>query len=107
MQYLDFGEKTEKTWKMRQNNAWPGIWQETLKKLKNENCTLQDLEYGEKTDIEEKEKLTQQDMKYGEKHRKTCEMRHTHLWTWYMVRKLTNEEKEKLTQQDMKYGEKH
>ena len=26
------------------------IWQETLKKLKNEKCTLQDLEYGEKTE---------------------------------------------------------
>ena len=36
------------TWNMR----------ETLKILKNENCTLQDLKYGEKTDIEEKEKLT-------------------------------------------------
>ena len=28
----------------------PGIWRETLKKKKNENCTLQELEYGEKTD---------------------------------------------------------
>ena len=26
----------------------PGIWQETLKKVKNEKCTLQDMEYGEK-----------------------------------------------------------
>ena len=28
----------------------PGIWRETLKNMKNQNCTLQDLEYGEKTD---------------------------------------------------------
>ena len=27
----------------------PGIWRETLKKVKNEKCTLWDLEYGEKT----------------------------------------------------------
>ena len=28
----------------------PGIWRETLKNGKNEKCTLQDLEYGKKTD---------------------------------------------------------
>ena len=28
----------------------PGIWLETLKRLENEKCTLQDLEYGEKTE---------------------------------------------------------
>ena len=28
----------------------PGIWRETLKNMKNEKCTLQDLEYGNKTD---------------------------------------------------------
>ena len=32
----------------------PGIWQETLKNLKNEKCTLQGLEYGKKTDQQEK-----------------------------------------------------
>ena len=27
-----------------------GIWQEIVKNVKNEKCTLQDLEYGKKTD---------------------------------------------------------
>ena len=27
---------------------YPGIWPETLNILENENCTLQDLEYGQK-----------------------------------------------------------
>ena len=27
-----------------------GLWQETLKNFENEKCTLQDLEYGEKTE---------------------------------------------------------
>ena len=28
----------------------PGKWQETVKNVKNEKCTLQDLDYGEKTE---------------------------------------------------------
>ena len=28
----------------------PGIWRETLKQVENEKHTLQDMEYGEKTD---------------------------------------------------------
>ena len=32
----------------------PGKWQETLKKVKNEKCTLKGLEYGKKTDKREK-----------------------------------------------------
>ena len=32
----------------------PGIWQEILKNMKNENCTLQDLEYGEKPELKGK-----------------------------------------------------
>ena len=27
-----------------------GIWRETLKSMENEKCTLQDLQYGEKTE---------------------------------------------------------
>ena len=27
-----------------------GIWQETLKNVENKKCTLQDMEYGEKTE---------------------------------------------------------
>ena len=32
----------------------PDIWQETLKNVKNEKCTLQDLDYGEKPEKREK-----------------------------------------------------
>ena len=28
----------------------PGIWQETLKNMENERCTLQELEYGKKNE---------------------------------------------------------
>ena len=40
----------------------------SLKNVKNEICTLKDLEYGEKTEITENEKYTLQDVKYGEEH---------------------------------------
>ena len=30
------------------------MWRETLNNVKNENCTVQELEYGKKTDKEEK-----------------------------------------------------
>ena len=33
---------------MRNSHGSPGIWQETLKRVKNEKSTLQDLDYGEK-----------------------------------------------------------
>ena len=38
------------------NTLGPGIWQEILKILENEKCTLQKLEYGEKTEKCGKEK---------------------------------------------------
>ena len=38
----------------------------SVKDVKNEKCTLQDLEYGEKTENVENEKHTLQDVKYGE-----------------------------------------
>ena len=38
----------------------------SLKNVKNEKCTLQDMEYGEKTENHENEKYTLQDVKYGE-----------------------------------------
>ena len=50
------------------NTLGPGIWQEILKNVENEKCTLQNLEYGEKTlKNEENKKCTLQDMEYGEK----------------------------------------
>ena len=35
---------------MRNTHFMSGIWQETLKKCKNETYTLYELEYGEKTE---------------------------------------------------------
>ena len=32
----------------------PGVWQDTLKKVKNEKCTLQDRNYGENLEKREK-----------------------------------------------------
>ena len=45
----------------------PGIWQETLKNVKKDKCTLKDLEYGMKSE-------------------KTWKMRHTHCRTVNMAR---------------------
>ena len=52
-----------------------GIWRETLKRGKNEKCSLQDLEYGQKTE-------------------EMLKMRDTHFRTCNMASKLTNEENE-------------
>ena len=38
-----------KNFENEKNTVSPGIWIETLKKVENEKCTLQDLEYGKKT----------------------------------------------------------
>ena len=80
--------------------------------VENEKCTLQELEYGKKSEkrgnrdtntvgckiccgvcqkkktlkIMENEKNTQQDLEYGEKHGNTWKMRHKHCMTWKMVR---------------------
>ena len=32
------------------STVWPGIWQETQKNVENENCSVQYLEYGKKTE---------------------------------------------------------
>ena len=32
------------------NTVEPGLWRETIKNVENDNCTLQDLEYGKKTE---------------------------------------------------------
>ena len=39
----------EKRWKMRNEHVGPGKCRDTLKNVKNEKCTLQDLEYGKNT----------------------------------------------------------
>ena len=43
-------KKTMKNWKMRHTHTvGPRIWRETVKNMKNEKCTIQDLDYGQKT----------------------------------------------------------
>ena len=41
---------TEKRGKWNTNTVWPGIWRETLKNVEKGKGTLQDLDYGEKTE---------------------------------------------------------
>ena len=46
----NMARNTEKCLKRETNTVGPGIWWETVKELKNEKYTLQDLDYGEKTE---------------------------------------------------------
>ena len=50
MQELEYGKKTDKEEKCEKYLVGSGIWRETVKNVKNEKCTQQDLEYGEKTE---------------------------------------------------------
>ena len=63
------------------------MWQEILKHVKNQKFTLQELEYGKKTE------------KYGKWDKKHC-------LTWNMARNTENVENEKCTLYDLEYGEK-
>ena len=54
LQDLDYGKKTHKQGKWENHMVGPGIWQDTLKKVKNEKCTLQDRNYGENLEKREK-----------------------------------------------------
>ena len=70
LQHLENGKKTEKKkkWNMRYTNC--RTWKKARnckKKVQNEKCTLQDLEYGEKSEIVEKEKCTLQDLQNGKR----------------------------------------
>ena len=60
---------TEKRGKGDTNTVSPGIWRENLNIMENENCTLQDLEYGKKTEKKnvENDKYTLQDLEYSKK----------------------------------------
>ena len=46
---MGYGQKIEKSGKLETHTVGPGIWVETLKNVKNDNCTLQDLDFGEKS----------------------------------------------------------
>ena len=62
-----YGEKIEKRGKWEMYPLGPGIWQETLKNVENEKCSLWDLEYGEKTEKREKWEVHTLGPAYGDK----------------------------------------
>jgi len=37
--WLRLWRENRKLWKRDKNTFWPGIWQETLKKMENKKCT--------------------------------------------------------------------
>ena len=45
---MEYGKKTDNHGKWETHTVGREIWQETLKKVENEKCTMYDLEYGEK-----------------------------------------------------------
>ena len=47
---LEYGQKTDNQGKIKTQTVEREIWQETLKNVKNEKYTLQELEYSEKTE---------------------------------------------------------
>ena len=69
------------------NTLGPGLWRETLKNVKNKNCTLQDMVYGKKTD---------------QKGKSETHMVRPGVWR----ETLKNVQNEKHTLQDMDCGEK-
>ena len=78
---------TQKHGKLEMHTVGSGIWREKLKNEENKKCTLQELEYGEKTEKCRKEKT------------------HTagHIIWLETLKKVKNE---KCTFQDLEYGEK-
>ena len=86
-------KNTEKRAKCEIHTVVPGIWRETLKNVKNEYCTLQNLEYGKKTDQKGKSVIHMVDLVYGEKHRKKCKMRNPLCRNWDIV--INSEKREK------------
>ena len=48
LKVLDYGEKTDNHGKCEIHTLGSEIWRETVKNVKNEKCSLYDLEYGEK-----------------------------------------------------------
>jgi hypothetical protein len=55
---MEVGDKSGKRKKLETHRIGPGIRRETLKEMQKEKHSLYDLEYGEKTDQKENEKLT-------------------------------------------------
>ena len=79
-----------KNFENEKNTVSPGIWIETLKKVENEKCTLQDLEYGKKTANHGKLETHNVGPGIWQKAVKNVKNGNTHCRTWIMSRKLKN-----------------
>ena len=97
----------QKRGKREMHTVGPGIWRETLKIMENEKCTLQNLEYGRKSENHGKcEAYTLQDLEYVEKTEKRGKLE-THMVGPERWREsLKNVQNEKPTMQDLEHGEK-
>ncbi|QIH95727.1 hypothetical protein GBG65_21430 (plasmid) [Curtobacterium flaccumfaciens pv. flaccumfaciens] len=73
--------------------------------MKNEKCTLKDLEYGEKLKITENEIHTLGREIWREKLKKGGKFRNVHCRAWNMARKLKIMENEKHPLDDLKNDE--
>ena len=115
-----------KTWIMRNIHLTPWKMKKSLKNVKNEKCTLNDLVYGKKTEnhgkwemhtlgreiqrgkLKKLENLEMSTVGRGiwQENWKSWKMRNIHLMTWKMTISPKNQKNEKCTLKDLKYGEK-
>ena len=115
-----------KSWKMRNIHLTTWNMRKSLKNVKNEKCTLKDLEYGEKTEnhgkweihtlgreiwrrkLKKVENLEMSTVGRGiwQENWKSWKMRNMPLTNWKMTKSLKNVKSEKCTLKDLEYGEK-
>ena len=114
-----------KSWKTRNFHLTTWKMKKSLTNVKNEKCTLKQLEHGEKTEITVNEKNTLgreiwrgklKKVEYlemsavgggiSQENWKSWKMRNIHLTTWKMTKSLKNVKNEKCTLKELEYGEK-
>ena len=72
---------TEKRGKREMHTVGPGIWEDILRIVKNEQCTLYDLDSALKTEKREKGDTHMGEPGIWRENRKMCKMRHKHCMT--------------------------
>ena len=94
---------------MRNAHYRTQILRRKLKNLKNENCTLYDLEYGKKKNQEKRGKTKMHIVGPGiwQKTLKNVEMRNAHVGPGISCEIVKNVQNEKCTLYDLEYGKKH
>ena len=94
MDEKDHGKKNDKRGKRETHMVGPGIWQETLKNVKNVKYTSS-IWVLAKNNLKNVENETQTlfNLEYGEKHSKMWKMRNAHCRTWKMARNSEKHEK--------------